>query len=71
LRHHESSAECFQFLSFDERQYLMEWTVESKGCVPFEHVHLSQEEVFHVRQGEIQLRIDGKQIVATAGETLR
>jgi mannose-6-phosphate isomerase-like protein (cupin superfamily) len=63
------TGESFRCLSFDERAYVMEWTVQPVGYVPFEHIHLRQDEVFHVQQGEVQLIVDGKEAIARAGET--
>ena len=38
--------------------------------MPFEHIHLHQDEIFHVRKGEIRLKMNGKEMNARAGETV-
>jgi quercetin dioxygenase-like cupin family protein len=62
--------ETFQCLSCTEEAYVMEWTVEPQGYVPFEHIHVSQDEIFHVRQGEIRVLIDRRQQIGRAGQTV-
>jgi quercetin dioxygenase-like cupin family protein len=64
------SGESFKGISFDRSAFVMEWTVQPEGYVPFEHIHLNQEEIFHVHSGELRIRIDGKEQVAKAGETV-
>lgn len=64
------AGETFQCLSFDEAAYVMEWTVQPEGYVPFEHVHLRQDEVFHIQQGELRLLIEGKEVIARAGTSV-
>ena len=49
----------------------MEWTVHPGGYVPFEHVHVNQDEIFHVERGEIRARINGsEQHIGKVGETI-
>lgn len=48
----------------------MEWTVNPGGFVPFEHVHVAQDEIFHVERGGIRARVDGKDRYGKAGETV-
>jgi quercetin dioxygenase-like cupin family protein len=62
--------ETFRCLSSNEEAYTTEWIVQPGGYVPFEHVHLAQDEVFHVRQGEIRLVVDGREQVGVAGQTV-
>ena len=62
--------ETFRCLSCTEEAYVMEWIVEPKGYVPFEHVHVSQDEIFHVKQGEIRVVIDRKQQIGKVGQTV-
>ena len=49
--------ETFRCLSSTEEAYVMEWIVQAEGYVPFEHIHLHQDEIFHVQQGEIRVLI--------------
>lgn len=62
--------ETFRCLSSTEEAYTTEWIVQPGGYVPFEHVHLSQDEIFHIRRGEIRMRIDGREQVGSAGQTV-
>lgn len=48
----------------------MEWIVEPRGYVPFEHIHVSQDEIFHVKHGEIRVLIDRKEAFGRAGDTV-
>jgi mannose-6-phosphate isomerase-like protein (cupin superfamily) len=63
--------ETFRCLTSNEEVYETEWIVGPGGYVPFEHVHLNQEEVFHVRRGELRLLIAGREQIAAAGQTVR
>ena len=62
--------ETFRCLSCSEEAYISEWVVEPGGYVPFEHIHLSQDEIFHIRQGEIRAVIDGREQIGVAGQTV-
>ena len=48
----------------------MEWTVHPGGYVPFEHVHVNQEEIFHIRQGEMRVKLKGVPQIGKVGEML-
>lgn len=48
----------------------MEWIVQPEGYVPFEHIHVAQDEIFHVRQGEIRVRINRQGQIGRAGQTV-
>ncbi|MDQ3687685.1 MAG: cupin domain-containing protein [Acidobacteriota bacterium] len=48
----------------------MEWIVQPEGYVPFEHVHLAQEEIFHVKEGELRIVLDGKEHIGKASDTI-
>lgn len=62
--------ETFRCVSFDESAFVMEWTVHPGGYVPFEHVHVNQDEIFHVQQGEMRVRVKGVEQRGKAGDTL-
>ena len=62
--------ETFRCLSQTEEAYVMEWIVEPKGYVPFEHIHVAQDEIFHVRQGEIRVLINRQQQIGGSGQTV-
>ncbi len=64
------TGETFRCISSDEAAYIEEWTVEPGGYVPFEHIHLNQDEIFRVKAGEVRLILDGKEVIAKAGETV-
>jgi len=63
--------ETFRCLSSTEEAYVMEWIVEPDGYVPFEHIHLSQDEIFHVRRGEIRVLINRQEQIGRIGQTVR
>jgi quercetin dioxygenase-like cupin family protein len=63
--------ETFRCLSFTEEAFTMEWTVHPGGYVPFEHVHPSQDEIFHIQHGEMRAKVDGREHIGGVGETLR
>ena|SRR5215216_2356557 len=62
--------ETFRCISSTEEAYITEWIVQPGGFVPFEHIHLSQDEIFHVEQGEIRVVIEGREQIGVAGQTL-
>ena len=62
--------ETFRCLSCTEEAYVMEWIVQPEGYVPFEHIHISQDEIFHVKQGEIRVLIDRQGQIGRAGQTV-
>jgi quercetin dioxygenase-like cupin family protein len=64
------SAETFKAISFSKEAFVMQWTVQPKGYVPFAHVHLKQDEVFQVKKGEIKIVMNGKEHIAREGETI-
>ncbi len=64
------SGESFKTISYDKEKYVMQWLVQPKGYVPFEHIHLNQDETFHIKSGAIKLVMDGKEYFAKAGESL-
>jgi quercetin dioxygenase-like cupin family protein len=68
--HNEIAGESFRCVSFDKRAFVFEWNVQPDGYVPFEHIHLNQDEIFHIKQGEIKMTIDGKEHIGRAGETI-
>lgn len=62
--------ETFRCISSTPEAYVMEWSVAPGGYVPFEHVHVAQDEIFHVEQGEIRALIARKEHVGRAGDTV-
>ncbi len=62
--------ETFRCLSCTEEAYVMEWVVQPEGYVPFEHIHLAQDEIFHVKQGEIRVFINRQQQIGGIGQTV-
>ena len=48
----------------------MEWTVDPGGYVPFEHVHVNQDEIFHVQRGEMRVKVRGVTQLGKARDTL-
>jgi quercetin dioxygenase-like cupin family protein len=64
------SGEAFKGISFDEAGFKMDWTVQPAGYVPFEHIHLNQDEIFHVTSGELKVNVDGKEHIVGKGESI-
>lgn len=64
------SGEMFKTISVDKDAYVMQWTVQPEGYVPFEHIHLRQDEIFHIQKGEIKVLMDGREHIAREGETV-
>ena len=64
------SGETFKAISFSKDAFVMQWTVQPKGYVPFEHIHLNQEEIFYIQKGEIKIRMNGREYIAGAGESV-
>lgn len=62
--------ETFRCISSTADAYTMEWVVQPGGYVPFEHVHIAQDEVCHIQRGEIRTIINGKEQLGKAGQTL-
>ena len=62
--------ETFRCLSATEEAYTMEWIVQPKGFVPFEHIHVNQDEIFHIKQGRMLVVIDGREQIGMPGQTL-
>jgi quercetin dioxygenase-like cupin family protein len=60
--------ETFRCLSCTEEAYVMEWIVAPEGYVPFEHIHVSQDEIFHVKQGEIRVKINRQEQFGRTGQ---
>lgn len=62
--------ETFRCISSSKEAFVMEWTVHPGGYVPFEHVHIRQDEIFHIRSGKMRAKVKGIQRTAVAGETV-
>ncbi len=66
----EIAGETFTCTSFNEDAFVIDWIVQPKGYVPFEHIHHRQDEIFHIRSGEMRILIEGKEHIAKAGESI-
>src|SRR5215213_493430 len=64
------TCETFRCISSTDEAFTMEWTVHPGGYVPFEHVHVNQDEIFHVQRGEMRARVRGVTKLAKVGDTL-
>jgi quercetin dioxygenase-like cupin family protein len=64
------SGETFKALSFNKEAFVMQWTVQPKGYVAFEHIHLNQDEIFHIKKGAIKIVMNGREHIAAAGQTI-
>jgi quercetin dioxygenase-like cupin family protein len=54
----------------DGEYVLIETTVAPEGFVAAEHVHPHQSERFEVLSGEVEFKLDGKTVVARAGDAV-
>jgi quercetin dioxygenase-like cupin family protein len=64
------SGEAFRGISFDQEAFVMEWTLQPDGYVPFEHIHLNQDEIFHVKSGELKVLLNNKEYIVRSGESI-
>ena len=64
------AGETFRCLSASRESILFDWLVAPGGYVPFEHVHLTQDEIFSVISGELRIIINGQEYIAGAGEII-
>lgn len=64
------TCETFRCISSTDEVFMMEWTVHPGGYVPFEHVHVNQDEIFHIQRGEMQIKVKGMEQIGKAGETM-
>jgi quercetin dioxygenase-like cupin family protein len=62
--------ETFRCISSTPEAYTMEWTVQPGGYVPFEHVHVAQDEIFHVERGEMRAKVGNQVRYGRAGDTV-
>ncbi|HEX6269380.1 MAG TPA: cupin domain-containing protein [Anaerolineales bacterium] len=62
--------ETFRCLSHNDQAYTTDWIVQPGGYVPFEHIHLSQDEIFHIKRGELRLVLDGREQIGVTGQTV-
>ncbi len=62
--------EHFRCISNTEEAFIIEWTVQPKGYVPFEHIHLNQDEIFKVQEGELRIRIDSVEHIVPSGKSI-
>lgn len=64
------TGETFRGLSITPDAYTMQWTLQPGGYVPIEHLHYHQDEVFHVKKGQLKVLIEGKEHIAGPGEKI-
>jgi len=62
--------ETFRCLSFDKDAFIIDWKMDPEGYVPFEHIHLNQDEVFKVAKGELRIIINGKEHIVGPGQSI-
>jgi len=63
------TGESFKALLFDKNAFIMQWTLQANGYVPFEHIHLHQDEIFHIKKGELRIVMNGKDHIVKEGES--
>lgn len=64
------SGEYFRCISHSKEDFTFEWKLAPGGYVPFEHVHLHQDEVFYIKEGEVEFIVDGKVFSGKKGDTV-
>ncbi|HEU4470919.1 MAG TPA: cupin domain-containing protein [Flavisolibacter sp.] len=64
------TGESFRCISFDEDAFIFEWIVQPFGYIPFEHIHLEQDEIFYVKKGALRIVIEGKEQIAGPGTSI-
>ncbi len=64
------AGETFRCVSFTEEALTIDWIVQPEGYVPFEHIHLNQAEIFHVKSGEMRILIDGAEHIGKPGDMI-
>lgn len=62
------TGETFKAVSLTPYAFTMQWTVQSGRHVPFEHLHVYQDEIFYVKKGEIKVLVEGKEHIAGEGQ---
>jgi len=65
------ACETFRCISFTPEAFTVDWRVDPQGYVPFEHIHLNQDEIFFVRSGELKIRINGVEYIVPEGMRIR
>jgi quercetin dioxygenase-like cupin family protein len=72
--HNPRSGETFKFIKTaadtDGECLQFEFIVSPGGAVPFPHVHVNQEETFHITQGKATFIINGQKREIGPGETI-
>lgn len=64
------AGETFRCISFTEEAFTIDWIVQPKGYVPFEHIHINQDEIFHIKTGEMRILIDGQEKIGRPGDII-
>ncbi len=64
------NGESYKCISSTEESFKIEWRVQPSEHLPFEHIHLNQDEIIHVKKGELALMLNGKASVIKAGNTI-
>jgi quercetin dioxygenase-like cupin family protein len=61
--------QTFKCVSYNETEFIMDWTMESGGTVPT-HTHEFSDEFFFITKGSVKFTVDGETIYKKAGEEL-
>jgi quercetin dioxygenase-like cupin family protein len=64
------AGESFRCISFSEQAFVFEFVMQPGGAVPFEHIHLHQDEIFTVVSGEIRILVDGLETIGRRGDKI-
>ena len=61
--------QTFKCVSYTEKEFIMEWTMEPGGKVPT-HTHEFSDEYFFITKGSVKFTVNGETIYKKAGEEL-
>jgi len=65
------TGETFKCISFDKNSFRFDWIVDPGGYIPFEHVHLKQDEIFYIKKGEMRIRVGNSENIISEGQSIR
>lgn len=65
-----NAGETFRCITNTPEVFSFEWVVQPGGHVPNPHIHLYQDEIFHVKNGETLMVLDGKEYIGKPGNAI-
>ena len=64
-----NAGETFRCISNNAEAFVFEWIVQPGGHLPNPHIHFTQDELFHIKSGDIRSVLDGQEHIVKAGST--